>query len=91
MPRRFGVIPLYSDRYPSSFTLRLNTTFIFQAVWQRMDGQGFNRSHIIPEEYEGNSVEYILGSPTTVVYLAEIENWKKNIDVKYTTISGAVF
>ena len=63
---------------------------IFQAVWQRMDGQGFNRSHIIPEGYEGNSVEYILGSPTTVVYLAEIENWKKNIDVKYTTISGAV-
>ena len=56
-----------------------------------MDGQGFNRSHIIPSEYKENSVEYILGSPTTVVYLAEIENWKKNIDVKYTTISGAVF
>ena len=56
-----------------------------------MDGQGFNRSHIIPSEYKENSVEYILGSPTTVVYLAEIENWKKSIDVKYTTISGAVF
>ena len=56
-----------------------------------MDGQGFNRSHVIPKEYKGNSVKYILGSPTTVVYLAEIENWKKNIDVWYTTISGAVF
>ena len=53
-----------------------------------MDGQGFNRSHTMPSKYERNSIEYILGSPTTVVYLSEIETSKKGVDVRYTTISG---
>ena len=61
---------------------------MFQAVWQRMNRQGFNRTHTIPNQYDGNSVSYILGSPTTVAYLTEIETMKIMIDVKYMTISG---
>ena len=53
-----------------------------------MNGQGFNRTHTIPNQYDGNSVRYILESPTTVAYLTEIETMKIMIDVKYMTISG---
>ena len=42
----------------------------------------------MPSKYKKNSIKYILGSPTTVVYLSEIETSKKGVDVRYTTISG---
>ena len=64
---------------------------LLQAVGRRVNGQGFNRTHDIPDQYDGNSIKYILGSPTTVVYLSEIDSLKKGIDVLYTTISGTLF
>ena len=59
-----------------------------QAVGRRVNEQGFDRTHDIPDQYDGNSIKYILGSTTTVVYLTEIDALKKSIDVRYTTISG---
>ena len=54
-----------------------------------MKGQGSDRSHNIPEQYNNNMVKYILGSPTAVVEINDIEGWKILIKVKQTTISGA--
>ena len=78
-------------RVYSTGVCRLICEKTFQAVFRRMKGQGFNRSHVMPNEYNRNSIKYILGSPKTVIYLSEIETFKMVSDVRYTTISGTFF
>ena len=60
---------------------------IFQAVNKRMKEQGPHRTYNIPKQYK-DQFDMVRRSPTTVVWITELDNIRITIGVEYTTLSG---
>ena len=52
-----------------------------------MKEQGPHRTYNIPKQYK-DQFDMVRRSPTTVVWITELDNVRISIGVKYTTLSG---
>ena len=69
-----------------------NHSFTSQAIYRRIEEQGFNRTHTIPKEYKKGKpffslVNWMFNSPTSVVGIAD-DSWKYSFSLFFTTLSG---
>ena len=52
-----------------------------------MKRQGTDRTHNIPKQYN-HRTDWVLDSPSTVVWIGEIDSNKLNMEITHTTLSG---
>ena len=53
-----------------------------------MEIQGAQRTHNIPKGYDDDPFVFVLNSPTTVVWIMDVDSTKISIGAKQTTLSG---
>ena len=61
-----------------------------KALNRRIERQGKERTHTIPKHYKGRT-DWVLKSPTPVIWMSDVDMQKLNAKVVHSTVSGIYF